>query len=262
MRIWKRRKLANRPASFSQSTQRLIIVIALAESAGDPDWGELIFVDMGTVERISLRYFSGKYREAEGAPGSFFEPGPWVDVAFRGVCDASRIEALLRQRSSAFHNVQLLSAAAAVEVGAGTGYLRERVGESTRGEGVHLLGYVVMPEHVHLLMSEPKQGTPSTVLQKLKFRVARKLRKRRKPMCAGQMRLPFAETGEPLRAFWQARFYDFNVYSKGKKREKLNYMHANPVIRGLVKHPRDWPWSSWGFYWGGAAGLVAIDVEE
>jgi len=39
-------------------------------------------------------------------------------------------------------------------------------------------------------------------------------------------------------------------------------MHANPVIRGLVKHPRDWKWSSWGFYQGGAAGLVEIDVEE
>jgi putative transposase len=128
--------------------------------------------------------------------------------------------------------------------------------------GFHLLGYVVMPEHVHLLMSEPPQGTPSTVLQKLKLRVARKLRKRRRPVSAGQMRLPFGEAGEPLRAFWQARFYDFNVYSEGKKKEKLNYMHANPVIRGLVKHPRDWRWSSWGFYQGGAAGLVTIDVEE
>src|SRR5271163_4979007 len=81
--------------------------------------------------------------------------------------------------------------------------------------GFHLLGYVVMPEHVHLLISEPKLGTPSTVLQKLKLRVARKLRKRGKPVCAGQSRLPFVETGEPLRAFWQARFYDFNVYSRG-----------------------------------------------
>jgi putative transposase len=127
--------------------------------------------------------------------------------------------------------------------------------------GFHLLGYVVMPEHVHLLMSEPPQETPSTVLQKLKLRVARKLRKRTKPVCAGQMKLPFAETREPLRALWQARFYDFNVYSEGKKKEKLNYMHANPVIRGLVKHPRDWRWSSWGFYQRGEGGLVAINVE-
>jgi putative transposase len=81
-------------------------------------------------------------------------------------------------------------------------------------------------------------------------------------MGAGQLRLPFEETEEPLRAFWQARFYDFNVYSRGKKTEKLNYMHANPVIRGLVKHPRDWRWSSWGFYYGGEKGLLAMDVGE
>ena len=116
--------------------------------------------------------------------------------------------------------------------------------------GFHLLGYVVMPEHVHLLMSEPKQGTPSTVLQKLKLRVARKLRKGKQTQdpgsntepgvpSVGLTRLPCGETDEPLRAFWQARFYDFNVYSRGKEVEKLNYMHANPVIRGLVEHPRD-----------------------
>jgi hypothetical protein len=76
-----------------------------------------------------------------------------------------------------------------------------------------------------------------TVLHKLKLGVGRKLRKRKRA-CAGQLRLPFAAPREPLRAFWQARFYDFNVYSRGKKREKLNYMHA-PVKRGLVNHARD-----------------------
>jgi hypothetical protein len=55
--------------------------------------------------------------------------------------------------------------------------------------------------------------------------------------------------------------FDFNVYSLGKKKEKLNYMHANPVIRGLVKDPKDWPWSSWSFYRGGEAGLIRIDVD-
>jgi len=39
--------------------------------------------------------------------------------------------------------------------------------------GFRLAGYVVMPEHVHLLISEPKQGTPSSVLQRLKLRVSR-----------------------------------------------------------------------------------------
>ena len=126
--------------------------------------------------------------------------------------------------------------------------------------GFQLIGYVVMPEHVHLLMSEPPRSTPSVVLQRLKLRTARKLRKRRQPLLAAQMRLPFAATREPLPAFWQARFYDFNVYSRRKRLEKLNYMHANPVKRGLVEHPKDWLHSSWRLYQGTGSGSLRMDV--
>ena len=87
------------------------------------------------------------------------------------------------------------------------------------------------------------------------------MRKRKRSDYAGQLRLAFEEQREPLRAFWQARFYDFNVYTKGKRTEKLNYMHGNPVIRALVKYPKDWPWSRWSFYAKGEPGLVRIDVE-
>ena len=104
-----------------------------------------------------------------------------------------------------------------------------------------------MPEHVHLLLSEPARGTPSGVCHKLKLRVSRRMRKRRKKAPGGQLSLRFEESREPLRAFWQARFYDFNVYNERKKNEKLEYMHANPVERKLVSHPKDWPWSSWAF---------------
>jgi len=98
------------------------------------------------------------------------------------------------------------------------------------------------------------------VLQMVKQRVSRKPRKRKRRSGAGQMAFGFAgEDGAP-RAFWQARFYNFNVYSEGKRKEKLNYMHANPVVRGLVKHPKDWAWSSWSFYPSGSAMLV-MDVE-
>jgi putative transposase len=76
------------------------------------------------------------------------------------------------------------------------------------------------------------------------------------------MEFTFGESLEELRAFWQARFYDFNVYKSGKVKEKLNYMHANPVLRGLVEHPKDWPWSSWGFWVKGEVGLVGIDSWE
>jgi putative transposase len=68
--------------------------------------------------------------------------------------------------------------------------------------------------------------------------------------------------GGPPRAFWRPRFYDFNLYTKGKKTEKLNYMHAHPVTRRLVQHPKEWPWSSWSFYAQGEPGLVRMDVVE
>jgi putative transposase len=126
--------------------------------------------------------------------------------------------------------------------------------------GFRLIGYVVMPNHVHLLMSEPAKGTPSKVMQLLKQRVSRKMRK--KTGQSGQLEFAFGESEEEARSFWQTRFYDFNVYKAGKVKEKLHYMHANPVIRELVKHPRDWPWSSWGHYALGEKGLVPIDGFE
>jgi putative transposase len=104
----------------------------------------------------------------------------------------------------------------------------KELGRVRDATGFRLIGYVVMPEHVHLLISEPREGTPSTVLHKLKLGVARKLRKRKRD-CAGQLRLPFAAPREQLRAFWQARFYDFNVYSRGKKPpRRLRELTPNP----------------------------------
>ena len=217
---------------------------------------------MRIVERISLRHFSGKYREAEGAPGSLFKPGSWVDVSFCEVRYAGGTEALLRQRRSAFYYVQLLSAAAVVEDGACARPLRGRVGENARRNEVsstRLCGdagaRAFIDERAHAWNAFHRAAETEATR-------GAETAQEGTAGCTEQMRLPFAEAGEPLRAFWQARFYDFNVYSRGKVNEKLNYMHANPVIRRLVKHPRDWRWSSWGFYFGGGTGLVAIDVEE
>jgi putative transposase len=110
-----------------------------------------------------------------------------------------------------------------------------------------LVGYVVMPEHVHLLISESSTSTPSTVLKVLKQRVSRDVRRNGDG------------AGEDLPRFWQLRFYNFNVYSAEKRREKLEYMHLNPVVRGLVTNPGAWIWSSFWFYEKGEPGLVPID---
>jgi putative transposase len=125
-----------------------------------------------------------------------------------------------------------------------------------------VIGYVVMPEHVHLLMSEPRKGNPSKAVQVLKQRVSRALRRRRRRSGPGQMTLPFAQGESDGARFWQRRFYDFNVWNARKVTEKLNYMHLNPVQRKLVKHPKAWPWSSWAFYAKGERGLIRVDGKE
>jgi putative transposase len=114
-----------------------------------------------------------------------------------------------------------------------------------------LVGYVVMPEHVHLLISEPQKGNPSKALQVLKQKTSRTLGRRRERSSTD------SETN--AQAFWQRRFYDFNVWSAKKITQKLEYMHANPVVRGLVEHPKDWRWSSWSFYGRGEQGMIPID---
>lgn len=104
-------------------------------------------------------------------------------------------------------------------------------------------GYVVMPEHVHLLVSEPEDGTLAQAMQSLKQGVARKLALRAKD------------------SFWQERYYDFNIWSERKFVEKLRYIHYNPVKRGLVDRPEDWQWSSFRHYLTGEAGLVEIESQ-
>jgi|SRR5580658_252569 putative transposase len=102
-----------------------------------------------------------------------------------------------------------------------------------------IIGYVVMPEHVHLLLSKPEHADLSVAIQVLKQTVSRK--------------------SSSTAAFWQRRFYDFNVRTEAKRREKLRYMHQNPVTRGLVESPEDWQWSSFRHYAFEELSLVIID---
>jgi putative transposase len=102
----------------------------------------------------------------------------------------------------------------------------------------YVLGYVVMPEHVHLLVGEPANAALSKALQTLKLSVSVK---------------------SDERPFWQARYYDFNVFNTGKQVEKIRYIHRNPVARGLVKNPEEWLSSSFRHYSLREIGTVEIE---
>ncbi|MFZ0285545.1 MAG: transposase [Terriglobales bacterium] len=122
-----------------------------------------------------------------------------------------------------------------------------------------VVGYVVMPEHIHLLISEPEKGDPSRVMQAIKQGFARRvLKQMRRRRAVGQQGL-FDDAAEHV---WQHRFYDFNVWSGRKRIEKLKYMHRNPVRQGLVAEPEQWQWSSYRSYAFGESGVVRISEVE
>lgn len=126
---------------------------------------------------------------------------------------------------------------------ASRGVFERALEQARRQYSFFISGYVVMPEHVHLLLSEPETALLSRAIQSLKQAVSRQLALRGK---------------EP---FWQARYYDFNVWSERKRIDKLRYMHRNPVKRGLATRPEDWEWSSFRHYATGIEGIVEIESE-
>jgi len=113
-----------------------------------------------------------------------------------------------------------------------------------------------MPEHFHLLVSEPQLGDPSKVMQVVKQRYAQRMLRRRSRKLHPAQGLLWQSA--PVHV-WQARFYDFNVWTERKRVEKLRYMHRNPVKRGLMTSPEQWKWSSFRSSMYGEPGLVRIN---
>ena len=109
--------------------------------------------------------------------------------------------------------------------------------------GLCVYGYVVMPEHVHLLVSEPEELALADAVHYLKLSFTKRLSNR--------------GTG----SFWQKRYYDRNVRDAEEFTVKLRYLHRNPVKRGLVKAAEGWKWSSFRHYAFREMGTVEIESE-
>ena len=130
-----------------------------------------------------------------------------------------------------------------------------------RRYGFAVTGYVVMPEHVHLLIGEPQRGNPSRVMRAIKQGFARRLLSRLRQAANSQQLALWSGPVERGRV-WQPRFYDFVVFSERKRVEKLRYMHRNPVKRGLVLEPEQWVWSSYRHYAYDEAGPVLVNEPQ
>jgi putative transposase len=118
-----------------------------------------------------------------------------------------------------------------------------------------------MPEHFHLLVSEPQERPLSTAMQALKLGFSRRVlaeQQRRVPQVSRFSR-PGSSFEHSPQHIWQPRYYDFNGCTPQKQVEKLRYMHRNPVKRGLVESPELWPWSSFRSYAYQEEGVVRVN---
>jgi putative transposase len=126
--------------------------------------------------------------------------------------------------------------------------------------GLRVYAYVVMPEHVHVLISEPDRGLLADALKSLKQGVSRRL-----IATVESDGAPFKPgvglSGDFPHHFWQKRYYDFNVRNYHQFVEKIDYIHQNPVKRGLCERAEEWKWSSFPQYATGRAGQVEIECE-
>jgi len=137
---------------------------------------------------------------------------------------------------SCFHRLALLEAAGVRET-------VEGVLEQTRARHrARVYAYVLMPEHVHLLVNEPPRILLAQFLKVFKQTTSRKLR-------------------GASEKFWQDRYYDSNVHGEKARSDVIRYIHRNPVTRGLVEKPEEWPWSSFRHYATGVNGTVEIESQ-
>jgi putative transposase len=173
----------------------------------------------------------------------FAMSGRWVNMVAgldspmpSGLKRFQKAEALHFITFSCFHRLPLLEAPGARET-------VEDVLERTRARHqARIYAYVLMPEHVHLLMSEPPTILVAQFLKAVKQITSRKLRGQRQK-------------------FWQERYYDSNVRGENDRSQVIRYIHRNPVVRYLVEKPGDWAWSSFRHYETGVKGTVEIESQ-
>jgi putative transposase len=154
----------------------------------------------------------------------------------RGLRRFQQAESLHFITFSCFHRFQFLQASRPKDV-------FEAILEQARARHqARIYAYVLMPEHVHMLINEPPSTVLAQFLKSVKQTSSRRLRGSREQ-------------------FWQDRYFDRNVRGEAARSEVIRYIHRNPVKRGLVASPGEYRWSSFNHYATGVRGVVEIESE-
>lgn len=129
-----------------------------------------------------------------------------------------------------------------------------------------LLGYVIMPDHIHILIHP--QGQPETVSDAMRDfkrftsgRITRQAKVEHKLDWVAVFEIAGEATSRAEYKVWQDSFWEMAIWSEKFLREKLNYIHLNPVRADLVENPQDYPYSSFRNYELGDESLIEIDKD-
>jgi putative transposase len=160
---------------------------------------------------------------------------------------------------SCFRNQRFLKSARACQ------WLVDALAAAKQEQPFDLWAWVFMPEHVHLLLC-PRAGTSIsailTAIKKPVGRIAAAWVRKKTPHFIPRMLDTQPGGGQVLR-FWQrGGGYDRNIITIRELREKIGYIHKNPVRRGLVASPADWPWSSYAAWQTGIDLPLAINRKS
>lgn len=138
--------------------------------------------------------------------------------------------------------------------------------------GVCLVGYVIMPDHVHpMVYPHARTDDHPIPVPRLLHAFKQHVGFHGKQRLREVWRLQGALWSQPLNVWaggdrheqriWTVRGYDFNVRTHRTLLEKLDYCHKNPLTRGLVDCPEDWPWSSYRYYELGDESVLGMDWD-
>ena len=134
---------------------------------------------------------------------------------------------------------------------------------SKKKYGVLILGYVIMPNHVHLVLYKDDNLKFGSIIGEIKRKSAYKIITRWKSQDRTMLNQIMVPIGRKQKyAFWLPRCYDHNCRTPDSVREKINYCHNNPVKAGLVSEPGDWKWSSFRWYRGEKNSIIQINEVE
>ena len=128
--------------------------------------------------------------------------------------------------------------------------LIQEIRVALRRYSASLAAFVIMPEHVHLLLHLPSKYTLHKFCKCWRGRSARRIIDYFVMQGEQQILDIFAKhaNGKCKYSAWKEQPRALAIYTTPKLREKIDYIHANPVRRGLVQSPEEWPHSSYQFY--------------